>query len=213
MSAHDRLFWAVILVGGLGALPWRRALEVAAVCVPILVVSKYHGLGESGMLPLLELLGFALGGKLLLAAGDGAIRYRGGPSGAIQIGVVLGVLAAAIGASGSMFYAQWAGTLGLGFGLITLAAWRDWNAGQLDGASTMLLAGAFALMAVEYSELDPWNAVLILGALPLSLVATHFLAETKPRALIGWLVMLAPIIVAIVRVALAQEADPYADYR
>lgn len=212
MRAHDRLFWALLAVGLLGLLPWRRALDAAVVLLPVLLVARFHDLGDAGSRTGLELGLLALAGRLLIGAGDGVMRSRSGPTGALQVGIVLGVVAAAIGASGSVIYAQWAGTLGIAFGLVTLVAWRDWDAGQLDGASALLLAGAFALMATEYSELDPRNAVLILGALPLSMLATRLWGERKQATIVGWLVLLVPMSAAVIRIALAFEGDPYADF-
>ena len=212
MRAHDRLFWALLAVGLLGLLPWRRALDAAVVLLPVLLVARFHDLGDAGSRTGLELGLLALAGRLLIGAGDGVMRSRSGPTGALQVGIVLGVVAAAIGASGSVIYAQWAGTLGIAFGLVTLVEWRDWDAGQLDGASALLLAGAFALMATEYSELDPRNAVLILGALPLSMLATRLWGERKQATLVGWLVLLVPMGAAVIRIALAFESEAYADF-
>ena len=143
-------------------------------------------------------------------AGDRAIRTRTGPVGVVQIGMVLGIVPTAIALSGSMSYGQLAGTAGLAFGLITLLAWRNWDAGQVDGAFAMLMAGAFALMAMSFSDLDPLHAGLLLGALPLSLLATAKL--DRHRTLVGWLVLLVPVAIAFVLIAMAFEPDPYADY-
>ena len=206
MAATDRLFFAVALAALLGLSSSRRALSLAAIFVPFLIIGAHNDLGASA-------LSWALFSVVMLAlmdAGDRTIRTRTGPVGAVQIGIVLGVVPTAIALSGSISYGQLAGTAGLAFGLISLVAWRNWDAGQVDGAFAMLMAGAFALIAMRFSDLDPLHAGLLLGALPLSLLATAKL--DRHRNLIGWLVLLAPVALAFVLIAMAYEPDPYADY-
>ena len=206
MRATDRLFFGVALAALLGLSSARRSLSLAAVFLPAFVIAAHQDLAESAVSWAI----FSVVGLLIMEAGDRTIRTRTGPVGAVQIGIVLGVVPAAIALSGSMAYGQLAGTAGLGFGLITLVAWRNWDAGQIDGAFAMLMAGAFALMAMSYSELNPLHAGLLLGALPLSLLATAKLDRHK--TLVGWVVLLAPIVIAFVLIGLAYEPDPYADY-
>lgn len=212
MRAHDRLFCGTVLVGLLGLGTARRSLDLAAILLPIIVIADYQDPSEMSDRYIIAIVVLALGLRLMMFAGDSALRHRGERTGAIQIGLVLGVIAAAIGASGTMFYAQWAGTLGMGFGLITLVAWSKWGAGLLDGASAMLLAGAFAIMASTYSDLDLVAAGLLSGALPLSILATKLWGERRHQALIGWVVLFAPILATIILLILAYEPDPYADW-
>jgi hypothetical protein len=206
MGATDRLFFAVALAALLSLSSSRRALSLAALFVPFFVIEAYQDLGESAISWAI----YSAVGLVLMDAGDRAIRTRTGPTGTVQIGIVLGIVPTAIALSGSMSYGQLAGTAGLSFGLISLVAWRKWDAGHVDGAFAMLMAGAFALMSTSYSYLNPLHAGLLLGALPLSLLVTSKLDRHK--ALVGWIVLLAPIVIAFVLLALAYEPDPYADY-
>ena len=207
LRATDRLFFSVALVGLLGLSSRRWALGLGALFVPFLVVAMYKDVGES----LLSWAAYSAIGLVLMDAGDRVIRMRTGPVGVVQIGIVLGLVPAAIALSGSAAYGQLAGTVGLAFGLVTLLAWRNWNAGLVDGASAMLAMGAFALMAVRYSELEPLHAALLLGALPLSNLATARLKRRK--RLVGWLVLLLPMVIALVLIAMSFEPDPYAAYK
>ena len=209
LRAHERLFWLLPIALLATLTPWRRALLPLAVLIPPVLLRAFDDWSwEPGAL--LPLLGLAAAFWLLIASGDLVLRRRGGLCATLQLGLLAGFAAGAIGATGSMAYAQWAGALGTAWGLLALVAWRRGGAGRLDGASLMLLVASFALLAARYSELEPWDAGLLLAALPASLLAEDFFERKLAGRLAGWLVLMALLGAVALRVALAWEGDPYA---
>ena len=211
LRAHARLFW-VLPVGLIATLlPWRRALLPIAALVPLVVMKAFDG-GERDALEWLSLGGLVLAFCVVTATGDLVFRRRDGAHAAVQLGLFAGAAAGIIGATGTMAYAQWAGALGTAWGLTVLLAWRAKDAGRLDGATLALFASGFVLLATRYSELDPFDAALLIGVLPMTVLAEDFLEGRRARTAVSWLVLLAVLATVALRVYLAWESDPYADY-
>ncbi|MDF1798470.1 MAG: hypothetical protein P1V81_04790 [Planctomycetota bacterium] len=211
LRAHTRLFW-VLPIGLIATLlPWRRALLPVAVLVPLVIMQAFDG-GEREAAEWLSLVGLVLAFCVVTATGDLVFRRRDGAHTAVQLGLFAGAAAGVIGATGTMAYAQWAGALGTAWGLTVLLAWRAKDAGRLDGATLALFASSFLLLATRFSELDPFDAALLIAALPMTVLAEDFFEARRARTAVSWLVLLAVLATVALRVYLAWESDPYADY-
>lgn len=210
LRSHERLFWMLIpaVIACLSA--WRHALLPVALFLPLVATATVTGwdLEAAG---LTERLVLPAGFVLLAASGDAVFRRRSGFPAALALGLVVSVSAGAIGATGSASYATWLGGLGLAWGLAVLLAWRRWDANLLDGATLMTWTAGFLLLGTTYSELTPIDAGLLASALPLSLLVES-LVEGKAKRLMGWAALLAPLALALLRIALSFESDPYAGY-
>lgn len=211
LRSHERFFW-MLVPGLLAALaPWRHALVPLALLLPLVILDLVGGwsLDVAELTPRLLL---PLAFLLVTQSGDLVFRRRPGFEGGVQLGLLTGVAAGAIGATGSAAYATWAGALGLAWGVTVLLAWRRWNAGLLDGASLLLWTAGFLLMATRFSYLTPLDAGLLAAALPLSLFAEDFVESVRGKRLASWITLLLVIGLVAVRIALSWESDPYAGY-
>jgi hypothetical protein len=211
LRSNERLFWLMVAALPLVLIAWRHVLIPLALVTPLVITNGFHdwSLADGAWVGHLAV---PLGLVVLVQFGDGLFRARPGKASAMQLGLWAGLISAAIGATGSQTYALWMGGMGVAFGLSVLWAWRKWNAGLIDGGSLALWTGAFVWLATSYSELKGLDALLIVSALPLSLISRAVPLKPKAQAILGWVVLLAPFVVAGVRIALAWESDPYADY-
>jgi len=211
LRAGDRLFWLLIATLPLVLSTWRHALLPVALVLPVVVAGAFDELGFADGAWVVS-LALPLGCVVLVLCGDGLFRARPGRTSAVQLGVWVGLASGVIGATGSAAYASWLGGMGLAFGLTVLRAWRQGTAGHIDGGSTALWTAGFLYMAQQFSYLDATDALLVAAALPLSLLASLVPLKPVPRLVLGWLLLLAPIAWAGVRIYLAWEPDPYAGY-
>lgn len=211
LRSTERLFWLMVAAIPVVLLSWRHALLPLALAAPLVISNTLTewSLADGAWVANLAV---PLGLVALVLAGDALFRARPGKVSAVQLGAWAGLVSGAIGATGSMTYAAWMGGMGVAFGLSVLWALRKWNAGLLDGGSLALWSGAFIWMAIEYSELHWLDGLLVAAALPLSLAASALPLKPKPKALLGWLLLLAPFVAAGIRIFLAWESDPYAGY-
>lgn len=210
LRSHERFFWMLIPAAMVSLSTWRLALLPLALLLPLVATATITGwsLEVSALTQRLVLPAVFV---LMATSGDAVFRSRPGFPSALALGLVVSVSAAAIGASGSATYATWLGGLGLAWGVSVLLAWRRWDANMLDGGTLMMWTAGFLLLATTYSELSPVDAGLLACALPLSLLVES-LVEGKAKRVMGWAALLAPLILALVRIALAFESDPYAGY-
>lgn len=211
LRASDRLFWLLLAAVPFVLSTWRHALIPLALVLPVVIADAFGELGLAGGAWVVT-LALPLGTAALVLCGDGLFRARPGRTSAVQLGLWVGLASGAIGATGSAAYASWLGGLGLAYGLTVLRAWRKGTAGHIDGGSTALWTAGFLFMAQQYSYLDAMDALLVAAALPLSLLASALPLKPAPRLVLGWLLLLAPIAWAGVRMYLAWEPDPYAGY-
>lgn len=211
LRSNERLLWLLVAAVPLVLIAWRHVLIPLALVTPLVITNGFSNwsLAEGAWVGHLAV---PLGLAVLVLFGDGIFRARPGKESAIQLGLWTGLISAVIGATGSMIFAMWLGGLGVAFGLSFLWAWRRWNAGLIDGGSLALWSGAFVWMAASYSELERLDALLIVSALPLSLLSRVLPLKPKAQSILGWVLLLAPFIAAGVRIALAWESDPYAYY-
>jgi len=211
LRSHERFFW-MLLPGLLAALAsWRHALVPLTLLLPLVILDQVGGwsLNVAALTPRLLL---PLAFVLVTLSGDLTFRRRPGFEGGVQLGLLAGVAAGAIGATGSAAYATWAGALGIAWGLCVLLAWRRWNAGLLDGASLMMWSAGFLLMATRYSDLTALDAGLLSAALPLSLFCEELVESERAKRLASWGCLLLVIGLVALRIALSWESDPYAGY-
>jgi len=209
LRAHERLFWMLVPAGFACLSAWRHALLPVALLLPLVALNLMGGWsGEVAdwtprvLLP----LGFALACE----SGEAAFRRRPGFEASLALGLVASASAVAIGATGSASYATWAGGLGLAWGLAVLFAWRSWDANLLDGGTLMTWTAGFLALAATYSDLEPLDAVLLGGALPLSLFTESLGSTPCSKRVAAWSSLLLVFALVGLRIALGFEPDPYA---
>ena len=210
LRSEERGFWILPLALLATLLPLRLALAPVALVAPVLALG---GLPDDGLAEHLPLAGLALASLVLCLSGDRVFRRRPGAHAAVQLGLLAGATAGAIGATGSLSLAQWAGGLGTAWAVTLVPALRARDANLLDGGTLALFTGVFLLLSY-YSDLDPYDAALLFAALPLTLLAEDLVESARAKLAASWLVLFGTLAVVALRIALAWETgdDPYADY-
>lgn len=209
LRSEERGFWLLPLGLLATLLPWRLALVPLALAAPVLVLG---GLPDGGLDEHLPLVGLALASATLTLSGDRVFRRRAGAHAAVQLGLLAGVTAGVLGATGSLSLAQWAGGLGTAWALTLLPALRARDANLLDGGTLALFVGVFLLLGARFSYLDPHDAALLFAALPATLLAEDLVESERGKLMASWGVLLGVFVAVALRIWLGMEPDPYADY-